>query len=69
MDTQLAYRLFLCSTLQCKRTKIIANTFLLRKGHQKISDSFKQIGQSVIDLDEAKKEMSSGKEVEEETKT
>lgn len=28
-----------------------------------------QIGQSVIDLDEAKKEMSSGKEVEEETKT
>lgn len=41
----------------------------MRKGHQKISDSFKQIGQSVIHLDnethldEAKREMSSGKEV------
>lgn len=41
----------------------------MRKGHQKIPDSFKQIGQSVIHLDnetyfdEAKREMSSGKEV------
>lgn len=41
----------------------------MRKGHQKIPDSFKQIGQSVIHLDnetyfdEAKRDMSSGKEV------
>lgn len=40
-----------------------------RNGHQKISDSFKQIGQTVIHLDdethfdEAKREMSSGKEI------
>lgn len=41
----------------------------MRKGHKKIPDSFKQIGQSAIHLDnetyfdEAKREMSSGKEV------
>lgn len=57
-----------------KNKDICKHFSVMRNRHQKISDSFKQIGQSVIHLDdethldEAKREMTSGKKKEEEIK-